>query len=84
MYLSAAHILGREFSGMRLAESAAGHSQEMTNMWPYLWHRQEEAALAERTYQTSFLASVYRGLRPISPKMLRSADHAKQAEVCLR
>ncbi|OCH90029.1 hypothetical protein OBBRIDRAFT_793741 [Obba rivulosa] len=87
VYLSASHILKRDFNGARLDAILKHHPQTMTNMWPYLRYRKAEATHCRAAYEASFLAHFNRraGLScPIARRLWASPDDERQIVVALR
>lgn len=54
----------------------------MTNMWPYLRLRKQEAAQRRGMYAASFLSRVHK--MTIAPRLWASPDHEHQARVAAR
>lgn len=87
VYLSASHILRQRHTGLRLSQDIAQYSQAMTNMWPYLRVRENEAAERRRAYEASFLGTFMRtrGLpEPIAARLWSSPDDHRQIGMALR
>ncbi|KAK0487319.1 hypothetical protein IW261DRAFT_1391481 [Armillaria novae-zelandiae] len=85
VYLSASQRIQRGFPGRRFALLLEAYPQNMTDMWPYLRLRNQEAAQRRRTYSASFLARVFSpNDTPISPRLWTSPDHEHQAKMAVR
>lgn len=59
----------------------------MTNMWPYLRFREEEALRRHERYNKSFVAKYYRGRglpNPISSGLWGSPDNERQIAMAVR
>ncbi|EMD40290.1 hypothetical protein CERSUDRAFT_148183 [Gelatoporia subvermispora B] len=87
VYLSATHILTRDYKGRRLDVVLSQYPQAMTNMWPYLRYRKAEAAARRAVYETSFLArfSCRTGfLCPLARPLWVSPDDERQITISLR
>ncbi|KIJ64462.1 hypothetical protein HYDPIDRAFT_167784 [Hydnomerulius pinastri MD-312] len=86
VYLSAAHILSKKYSGQRLTAIFEQYSQSMTNMWPYLRLRDREVSSRRQVYKQSFLGR-YRdsiSFDPLSERLWSSPDNEKQVQMALR
>ena len=85
VYLSAGHILKRDFAGKRLDAVTKRNPPAMTNLWPYLRARQEERSSRLKAYEASFLSTALEGrLAPIHRRLWGSPDHEKQAAIAVR
>lgn len=85
VYLSASQRILRGFPGRRFALLLEAYPQNMTNMWPYLRLRNQEAVQRRGIYEASFLARVFeRNDMIISPKLWTSPDHEHQAKIAVR
>ncbi|KAK0503871.1 hypothetical protein EDD18DRAFT_1099171 [Armillaria luteobubalina] len=85
VYLSASQRILRGFPGRRFALLLEAYPQNMTNMWPYLRLRNQEAVQRRGIYEASFLARVFeRNDMIISPKLWTSPDHEHQAKIAIR
>lgn len=58
----------------------------MTNLWPYLRFREEEAVARQRIYAGSFLGrlAAERRVNPIATRLWGCPDGEKQAEIAVR
>lgn len=86
VYLSAVHIIDRKFCGKRSVEDMKTYSKAMTNFWPYLRVREDEATIRQRMYAQSFLQNLasFRRINSISPHLWGSPDHERQATIAVR
>ncbi|KAF8964182.1 hypothetical protein BDZ97DRAFT_914993 [Flammula alnicola] len=83
-YLSAVNQLSRKFLGKRLQNTLLDYSSKMTNFWPYLRHRHEEAKERQSIYEASFLGRAVKGVYGIAEGLWSSPDHEKQATIAVR
>lgn len=86
VYLSATPILRREFPGQRLDTDTSRCTQAMTNLWPYLRFRHDEATRNKRIYEHSFLYRLANDgkANAISSHLWGSPDNGKQLKVAVR
>jgi hypothetical protein len=92
VYLSATHTLVRDFPGSRLEIIRSGIKEpRMTNMWAYLYARQDEVATRRKTFEQTWLGHCFKtgiqGLcngNPISSRVWTSPDDERQIVVALR
>ncbi|KAJ3519242.1 hypothetical protein NM688_g9329 [Phlebia brevispora] len=85
VYLSAGHILQRDFGGNRLDTIFRTHSRAMTNFWPYLRLRRAEAASKRNAYTQSFIPRALQGQPiPICRRLWGCPDNEKQIVIALR
>lgn len=86
MYLSAAHLVNRDFRGRRLLEDTKQYSQDMINFWPYLRFRHDEVTKRRRIYAQSFLPALRadKKIAGISERLWGSPDNEKQLAIALR
>ncbi|KAF9242561.1 hypothetical protein BU15DRAFT_43896 [Melanogaster broomeanus] len=86
VYLSAAHILSRHYPGRRLDAVLEQYPQNMTNFWPYLRLRTDEAFARRQAFKRSFLGRYTDSLSydPLSGHLWASPDDEKQVEIALR
>nr|VWO98577.1 CULLIN_2 domain-containing protein [Ganoderma boninense] len=88
VYLSAASVLTRDYTGRRLHDDVLGrYSQAMTNMWPYLRLREAEVATRRRLYEASFVSRFFHKLghpNPIATRIWASPDNLKQLSIAVR
>lgn len=82
-YLSARHLLSRDYPGSRLDAVRAAYSIE-TNMWPYLRQRRAEEESIRALFKSSFLAQLFGDDCRVSVKVLRNLDSPRQAAVAFR
>ncbi|TBU61886.1 hypothetical protein BD310DRAFT_812385 [Dichomitus squalens] len=88
VYLSAACLLARDYTGRRLREDVLKkYPPAMTNMWPYLRVRETEVARRRSIFESSFLWRLIRKLGlsdPIAAHIWASPDHPKQLSIAVR
>lgn len=82
-YISAVHRLSWSFPGRRLAALFKQYPPTMTNMWPYLRQREQEATARKQTFRDSFLGRALKA-KGISEHLWTSPDNPKQAVVAVR
>lgn len=86
VYLSAAHILLKDYTGRRLDALLKLHPRNMTNFWPYLRLRRAEVSRRRHVFEQSFLGQYTRsmGCDPLSVRLWAGPDDEKQVDVALR
>ncbi|KAI9568600.1 hypothetical protein HD554DRAFT_2172371 [Boletus coccyginus] len=86
VYLSATHILSRNYAGHRLDVILEQHPRNMTNFWPYVRLRKAEVHERRHAFRQSFLGQYTNsiGYDPLSDQLWTSPDDEKQVDVAIR
>ncbi|KIP04667.1 hypothetical protein PHLGIDRAFT_183223 [Phlebiopsis gigantea 11061_1 CR5-6] len=86
VYLSAVPILRQNFAGKRFDRDTNQYSLAMTNLWPYLRFREDEAKRNRRIYEESFLHRHAKDGKAnvISSHLWGSPDNGKQLAIAVR
>ena len=86
VYLSATHLLSRNYAGRRLDVILEQHPKNMTNLWPYLRLRMAEASERRHAFKQSFLGQYTSsmGYDPLSEHLWTSPDNNKQVDIAIR
>ncbi|KAH0831907.1 hypothetical protein J3R83DRAFT_12790 [Lanmaoa asiatica] len=86
VYLSATHILSRNYPGHRLDSILEQHPKNMTNLWPYLRFRRTEVSERRHAFKQSFLGQYTNsmGYNPLSELLWTSPNDERQVDVALR
>ncbi|KAG9315932.1 hypothetical protein JVU11DRAFT_3584 [Chiua virens] len=86
VYLSATHLLSKNYAGRRLDAVFEQHPKNMTNFWPYLRFRTSEVSGRRLAFKQSFLGryTCSMGYDPLSEHLWTSPDDKKQVDLALR
>lgn len=86
VYLSATHILSKNYPGRRLDTILEQHPRNMANLWPYLRFRSIETSERRHAFKQSFLGQYTNSIEydPLSEHLWTSPDDEKQVDVALR
>lgn len=77
-YISASHILRREYSGSRLEAMFKKYSPNMMDYWPYLRKRKAEAKAKKRQFGGSFLGKHLSPFPTVISSRLWACDDSKR------
>lgn len=83
-YMAAYNQLLQNFQGSRLQNVLSQYPEKVTNFWPYLVYRINEAKKRRNTYEASFVGRALRFMYKVSDEVWTSPDDHKQAMMAIR
>ena len=83
-YMAAYNQLLQKYEGSRLQNVLSQYPEKVTNFWPYLVFRINEAKKRRNAYEQSFIGRALRFMYKVSDEVWTSPDDYKQAMMAVR